>query len=136
MLTKPCVFAWNSDRGDSAVPDLLRQGAAWLQQQMSSHCASDVLYRRGAQEQTVRATFGRTKYEVDDGQSVRITAHVMDFLIAAEGFSFGEPRAGDQIVADGVTYEVLNLPGANEWRWSDPFRGTLRVHAKEIGHES
>lgn len=118
------------------MPDLLRQGAAWLRQQQSTHCASDVVYRRGAQEQVLRATFGRTEYEVDDGHSVKITAQVMDFLIDAEGFSFGEPKAGDQIVADGVTYEVLNLPGTGAWRWSDPYHTTLRIHAKEIGHES
>jgi len=62
---------------------------------------------------------------------------VVDFLVSAEVFAptFGEPEPGDQIVADGVVYEVMDLAGQGHWRWSDPYRTTMRIHTKEIGPE-
>ena len=117
--------------------DLLRQGGQWLEQQRTAHCSSQVTYRREAAELQVDATFGRTEYEVEDDYGLRVGAQVMDFLILAEAFSptFGEPQAGDQIVADGVVYEVMNLAGQGHWRWSDPYQTTMRIHTKEVGTE-
>ena len=122
--------------------DLLRQGSQWLEQQRSAHCSSQVTYRRGAQEQELSATFGRTQYEVQDDFGLVVAAHVTDFLVAAADFApvFGEPRAGDQVVADlpdrqagGVVYEVMSLGNQGHWRWSDPYRTTMRIHTKEVG---
>jgi len=123
--------------------DLLRQGAQWLEQQRAAHCSSPVTYRRPstdsgqATEAVIDATFGRTEYEVEDEHGLRVGAEVIDFLVSAEAFSlmFDEPEAGDQIVADGVVYEVMDLAGQGHWRWSDPYRTTMRIHTKEIGLE-
>jgi len=119
------------------VGDLLRQGGQWLEQQRTAHCSSQVTYRREAAELQVDATFGRTEYDVEDEHGLRVGAQVTDFLILAEVFSplFDEPQAGDQIVADGVVYEVMNLAGQGHWRWSDPYRTTMRIHTKEVGTE-
>ena len=118
--------------------DLLRQGGQWLEQQRTAHCSSPVTYRRDAAELQVDATFGRTEVEVEDDYGLRIGAQVMDFLILAEAFSptFDHPQAGDQIVADGVVYEVMNLGGEGCWRWSDPYRQTCRIHTKDIGADT
>jgi len=117
------------------VGDLLRQGSQWLEQQRSAHCSSQVTYRRGAQEQALSATFGRTQYEVQDDFGLVVAAHVTDFLVAAADFApvFGEPQPGDQIIADGVVHEVMSLGNQGHWRWSDPYRTTMRIHTKEVG---
>ena len=123
--------------------DLLRQGSQWLEQMRTAHCSSPVTYRRPAvalgqvTEATVNATYGRTSYEVEDDYGLRVGAEVTDFLILADELvtMFGEPRAGDRIVADGRAFEVLALGGQGHWRWSDPYRTTMRIHAKEVGSE-
>lgn len=113
--------------------DLLRQGSQWLEQMRTSHCSIPVTYRReGWAEAEVQATFGRTEYEVEDGYGLRVAAQVMDFLILADDLGF-EPEPADRIVADGVVYEVMALAGQGHWRWSDPYRTTMRIHTKEIG---
>jgi hypothetical protein len=115
--------------------DLLRQGSQWLEQQRSAHCSSPVTYRRGETEATFDATFGRTEYEVEDDYGLTVAAHVTDFLVAAVDFApvFGEPQPGDRIVADGVVYEVMSLGNQGPWRWSDPYRTTMRIHTKDVG---
>ena len=117
------------------MADLLAQGAAWLGEQRGKHLASTVTYRRGASEADLAATFGRTRYEVEDEYGVRVGAEVTDFLVAAADFApaFGEPEAGDEITANGVVFEVMALSGQGHWRWSDPHRTTLRIHAKQTG---
>jgi len=118
------------------MADLLRDGLAWLEQQRTAHMTSPVTYRRAGQAGTsVQATFGKTDYEVADDYGATIRTHVIDFLILAEAFSTEgfEPQAGDQIVADGRIYEVMNLAGESCWRWSDPYRTTLRIHTKDVG---
>ena len=117
--------------------DLLRQGSQWLGDMLKQHASSQVTYRRGETELVVNATFGRTEYEVEDDYGLRVGAEVTDFLILGADLSptFGEPEAGDQIVTDGVVHEVMSLAGQGHWRWSDPHRTTMRIHAKETGSE-
>ena len=117
--------------------DLLRQGCQWLAGVLKQHAASQVTYRRGETEGLLSATFGRTEYEIEDDFGLRVAAHAIDFLILAADLepSFGTPRPGDQIVADGQVYEVLDLAGQGHWRWSDPHRTTLRIHTKQITAE-
>ena len=115
--------------------DLLRQASQWLEQQRAAHCSSPVTYRRGEAEAVVNATFGRTQYEVEDEFGLRLGAHATDFLILADELApvFGGPQAGDRIVADGAVFEVMPLAGQGHWRWSDPYRQTMRIHTKEVG---
>ena len=114
--------------------DLLRQGSQWLGAMLKQHASGQVTYRREAVELELQATFGRTEYEVEDDHGLRVAAHVTDFLVAAADFAptFGQPEAGDQIVADDVVCEVMSLAGQGHWRWSDPHRQTLRIHTKEV----
>ena len=120
------------------MADLLRQGAEWLTAQRTAHCSSPVTYRRDQESHEIDATFGRTQYEVEDEHGLRVGAEVIGFLVSAEAFPFEEPEAGDQIIADGpdgqaVVYEVMDLAGQGHWRWSDPYRTTMRIHTKEVG---
>lgn len=123
--------------------DLLRQGSQWLAGVLNQHAASPVTYRRGEIELELQATFGRTEYEVEDGYGLRVAAHVTDFLILAADLTpaFGEPEAGDQIVAlaaasgQAAVFEVMGFAGQGHWRWSDPARTLMRIHTKETGTE-
>ncbi len=117
--------------------DVLRDGLTWLDTQRASHMASPVEYRRPPDTLAVNATFGKTDYEVSDESGLTVGSHVWDFLITAvefspEGF---EPEPGDVIAANGRKYEVMNLGGEGCWRWSDPYRTTMRIHTKDIGND-
>jgi hypothetical protein len=118
--------------------DLLREGMEWLEMQRTKYMSGPAVYKtdRGAGIETfdVQATFGKTDYEIADGYGATIKTRVIDFLISAEDLTF-EPEAGDVILADNRKYEVMNLGGESCWRWSDPYRITLRIHTKDIGDE-
>jgi len=102
---------------------------------LKQHASSPVTYRRDQMSHEIDATFGRTHYEVEDEHGLRVGAEVIDFLISAEAFPFEKPEAGDQVIADGLVYEVMDLAGQGHWRWSDPYRTTMRIHTKEVGME-
>jgi hypothetical protein len=111
--------------------DLLAQGAAWLEQQRTKHLATSVTYVRGALSVEVAATIGRTKVEADDGHVVRVEFTDRDFLILAADLVLGgqvvEPARGDLIREGSREFEVL------DWRYSDPYRQTLRITTKHVG---
>ena len=114
------------------MADMFHDGLTWLAQQLNQHCASPVEYRRGDEPFFVNATFGKTDIEIADESGLTISSFVWDFLINADALGF-EPEAGDVIVANGRQYEVMNLTGDGPWRFSDPYRTTLRIHTKDIG---
>lgn len=111
--------------------DLLATGAAWLEQQRTRHLTTTVTYVRGEIELAVPATIGRTKYEADDGHVVRIEFTDRDFLILAAHLVLdgqpAEPQRGDLICEGNREFEVL------DWRYSDPYRLTLRITTKATG---
>ena len=43
------------------------------------------------------------------------------------------PEKGDVSWCDGGEYEVLAPNGEPVWRWSDPHRTAMRIHAKHTG---
>jgi hypothetical protein len=89
------------------------------------------MYVRGDVQVAVSATIGRTKYEADDGHVVRIEFTDRDFLILAVDLVLAgqptEPQRGDLIREGNREFEVL------DWRYSDPYRVTLRVTTTEVG---
>lgn len=124
--------------------DMLDSGLGWLAEKLKGYASRPVVYRRGTHEVTVEAIVGRTLLKLDDGYGgVRMEWTDRDFLIAAEDLVLGGqrtlPERGDQIreTRDGKTlvYEVLAPAGEPEWRWSDPHRKLLRIHAKQVGEE-
>jgi hypothetical protein len=125
------------------LADLLDKGSAWLEGQRKKHATRDVTYRRGAEQVVVKATIGRTLFEQDDGAGVIVRMQVRDYLIdAADLVLAGDvtlPAKGDRIEEiDGGkkhTHEVLPLGGEQHWRYSDPYRRTLRIHTKLIETE-
>jgi hypothetical protein len=125
------------------VADLLDQGAAWLEDQRRLHFAQPVVYRRGAQTLEVLATIGRTLFEHPKEYGIVERTETRDYLITTAELVMGGnvvlPQRGDQIreTKDAKTflYEVM-APGKEPvWRYSDPYRRTLRIHTKLVGTE-
>ncbi len=127
------------------MQDLLQAGQAWLADQLHEQVATQVTYRRGTDEATVRATIGRTLLKLDDGYGgVRMVWTDRDFLIRAADLVLGgnpvQPQRGDQIRevvgAQTLVYEVLAPGEEPPWRWADPHRQMFRIHTKQIATEA
>ena len=128
------------------MTDILRKASAFLEKLRHTTATSPVTYRRGDRAvYDVPATIGRTEYQQDDGAGVITRAESRDFLILACDLVFDGmpalPEPGDRIEeTQGGTlfvYEVLPVGGMQpHYRYSDPYRQTLRVHTKLIGEEA
>jgi len=123
------------------VADLLQRASAWLDRVRKASLAHTVTYRRGDQSVDVPATVGRTEFEAVDASGSLERVESRDFLILAADLVLGGaavlPEPGDRIeeTQDAVTcvYEVMAPAREPCWRWSDPYRRTLRIHTKEVG---
>ena len=122
------------------MADLLEQASSWLAGQRTKFLSRTVVYCRGDVSVEVQASIGKTTFDIDDGYGAVESWESRDFLIAAANLVLSGvdvlPVAGDRIneVQDGLTfvYEVL-APGKEPcWRYSDPYRTTLRIHTKQV----
>jgi len=125
------------------MPDLLEQGAAWLEDQRTRHLSRTVTYLRGGDSVDVAATIGRTEFEQADEYGVVHRTESRDFLVLTDSLVLGDkavlPQAGDRIretVGDQIfLYEVMAPGGEPPCRYSDPYRRTLRIHTKHVDME-
>lgn len=124
--------------------DLLEQGSAFLEDQRHRHMSRTVVYLRGAEAKELQATIGRTEFEQADDAGLIHRTESRDFLIRTADLELGAgsilPRAGDRVreTVEGTVfvYEV-NAPGGQPpFRYSDPYRRTLRIHTKHISTET
>ena len=124
--------------------DLLESAATWLGGMRARHLSRPVTYQRGSDSVEVAATVGKTEFEIDGGYGVVERFVSRDFLVAAADLTLAgepvEPQPGDRIretVGQKVHVHEVMAPGKEPcWRWSDPYRATLRVHTKEVDVES
>ena len=122
------------------MTDLLQNAAEWLARQQASHLSRRVRYRRGDAQLDVLARIGRTEFEVESATGLLERIESRDYLIAAVDLVFGGqvsvPQPGDQILethgAATLVYEVMAPGREPAWRYSDPYRVTLRVHTKQV----
>jgi hypothetical protein len=125
------------------VGDLLEGASAWLDAQRLKFMSRTVSYCRGKDSVDVRATIGKTVFEVDSGYAVLERVESRDYLVpAADLVLDGEvtlPARGDRIKeTDGdkvFVYEVMAPGSEPHFIFSDPYRKTLRIHTKFIGTE-
>lgn len=125
------------------MTDLLEHGAAWLDQQRSRHLTRTVTYLRGEESVDLPATIGQTTFEQADEYGVIHRTQSRDYLISAADLVLAgaaeQPKAGDRIretVGEQMLiYEVMAPGGEPPWRFSDPYRRTLRIHTKFVGME-
>ena len=124
------------------MPDLLETASDWLADQLKTHASRTVTYQRGVDSVSVQATIGRTLLKLDDGfGGVRMEWTDRDFLIQADDLVLGGsatlPERDDQIRetvgTETFVYEVMAPGREPEWRYSDPYRKVLRIHAKQVG---
>ena len=125
------------------MADLLRQGSDWLEAQRKLHAASTVVYGRGAFSVEVAATIGRTVFELENTYGIVEKTESRDFLVlTADLVLDGQavlPQRGDRIREtcgqQVLVYEVMAPGQEPAWRFSDPYRKTLRIHTKQVTTE-
>jgi hypothetical protein len=117
--------------------DILKNGMSWLESQRDKNLSSLVIYRRGDDTAEVPATIGKTLFRIEDEYGRVVRYESRDFLITASELILNEtvvsPERGDEIIDDGFIYEVMAPANEPEWRYSDSFRNTLRIHSKLTG---
>jgi hypothetical protein len=128
------------------MTDLLEQGSAWLEDQRNAHMTRTVVYQRGGDSVELPATIGRTVSEQADEFGIIHKLESRDFLLLRADLVLSGvqslPKTGDRVRdPDGdntQVYEVMAPSGGNEptFRYSDPYRKTLRIHTKHIGTEA
>jgi hypothetical protein len=128
------------------VADLLEKGSAWLEDQRQTHLSRPVVYERGADSVELSATIGRTVFEqVDEpGGGIIHRIESRDFLVLRADLVLAGvqtlPKAGDHIRdSDGEqtqVYEVMAPGNEPPFRYSDPYRKTLRIHTKHVATEA
>jgi hypothetical protein len=126
------------------MTDLLQKSSQWLEQKRTQHASRTVAYARGALTAQLPATIGKTVFEVDDGYGVLVSHESRDFLVLATDLILdGQtvlPQRGDRIKETQGTvvfiYEVTTPGKEPVWRYSDPYRQTLRIHTKQIDTET
>ncbi len=129
------------------MADLLQKGLAWLDDQRHAHMTQTVLFVRDTESASyiveLLATIGRTEFEQVDEFGIVHKLQSRDFLIRAADLVLNSeltlPKAGDRIRetvgAQTFVYEVMAPGSEPPWRYSDPYRKTLRIHSKYIGTE-
>ena len=102
--------------------------------------ARAVRYSRGSQSVELPATVGSSDFQVETSVGAIETFESRDYIVRAADLVLADqlitPQRGDTIseTQAGVTYtyEVL-APGAEQcWRWSDPYRVSMRIHTKQV----
>ena len=125
------------------MADLLAASSAWLEKQRHEHRTVPATYVRGDASVELMATVGRTIFEQRDDYGVIEKTESRDFLVRAEDLVLeGDPalpERGDQVrETDGgkvFVYEVMAPGKEPHFRYSDPYRKTLRIHTKHVETE-
>ena len=125
------------------MTDILENGSNWLLDKLRVNASREVTYRRVDEAIAVEATVGRTVFEQDDGAGVIVRTEVRDYLIDAVDLVLSGkrelPKRGDRIEeiqnSQQFVYEVMSIGTEPHWRYSDPYRKTLRIHTKHIATE-
>ena len=125
------------------MADLLQQGSNWLEGMREKHAVRSVVYVRGTDSVEVSGTVGRTVFRVDKGYGVMERVEARDYLVLGSALTLNGaailPSAGDRIREiegdKAYVYEVMAPGGEPCWRWSDPYRQTLRIHTKQVDVE-
>lgn len=125
------------------MADLLERGSAWLEDQRTRHMTRTVTYERAGNTVDVQATIGRTEFEQADEFGVIHKIESRDYLVLTADLVLEGvqtlPKAGDHVrETDGsviFVYEVMAPGDEPPFRYSDPYRRALRIHAKHVATE-
>ena len=121
------------------MADILKSALSWLESQRKKHLTSPVIYRRNGNTAEVPATIGKTIFRIEDDYGRIVHYESRDYLISSADLLINGiiiiPEKGDEIIDDGFIYEVMAPANEPEWRYSDTYRNTLRIHTKLTGKE-
>ena len=125
------------------MPDILAQSSEWLESKRHELRTVPVTYSRDEASVALQATIGQTVFEQRDDYGVIEKTESRDFLVRAEDLvltgSATLPERGDRVrEADGgkvYVYEVMAPGKEPHFRYSDPYRRTLRIHTKQVDVE-
>ena len=117
--------------------DLLKNALSWLEAQRKKHLSVPVIYRRGKNSVELPATIGKTVFKIQDEYGRIVYYESRDYLISSADLVLKgvvtTPQKGDEIIEGGFVYEVMAPNNEPEWRYSDTYRQTLRIHTKLTG---
>jgi hypothetical protein len=101
-----------------------------------------IIYRRGAAQVWVEATWGRTEFQVETNGDVRIQHSDRDAIVAWDLLIIDGiraiPQRGDQFTVvledhgDNEVFEVLAPGGSEPWAKCDPEGRMIRIHGKKL----
>ncbi len=122
------------------MPDLIADGATWLAAQRTAHLSRDIGYVTGATALALKASVGRTEFEVVGEGGVMERTESRDFLVATADLP-AAPERGDLVRETvGATvhlFEVMApVRGMPPWRWADAQRTAYRIHTRLVGSEA
>ena len=126
------------------MADLLQTGSDWLEGMRAEHATRSVTYHRGGDSVQVQATVGKTIFEIDNGYGILEKVESRDYLILTADLVINAqeilPQRGDQVKETvgnkTYTYEVMAPGKEPHYRFSDPYRKTLRIHTKQVDVET
>jgi len=124
--------------------DLLEKAMAWLEGKRHELRTGEITYVRGGESVLLRATVGKTVFQTQNAHGILETTESRDFLVRTRDLVLGGsqtfPHRGDRIreERDGTVYvyEVMAPGREPHYRFSDPYRYTLRIHTKQIDVET
>ena len=122
---------------------MLGDRLAWLTQRLSAVASQTVTYSRGSTSAQMQATLATQLLKLaDDVGSIRLEWTDLDLLIPVADLILAGaaifPERGDLIqiafAATGTTeeFEVLPYGGEPPYRWADPHRSIVRIHAQHV----
>lgn len=121
------------------MADILKNAMSWLESQRKKHLTSSVFYKRKSDFVAVPATIGKTIFRIEDDYGRIVHYESRDYLISSSDLLINgiiiTPEKGDEIIDDGFIYEVMAPANEPEWRYSDTYQNTLRIHTKLTGKE-
>jgi len=113
-----------------------------LSSTLPTAAGGEVIYQRGDDRVWINATWGRTEFQIEDSDGVRIEHSDRDFIFAATALILGgtlaTPQRGDRVTivreehGDQQVFEVLAPGGSQVYRTCDPEGHVLRVHSKRM----
>jgi hypothetical protein len=103
-----------------------------------SVCGVEVTYARGATTLTLNAVQTSTQFETLDGSGLAAVVEAVEWLIAADDLTTGDPQIGDTITRtiDGTSYTyTVEHPGqgVSLFEFSDTSRTQYRIRTREDG---
>jgi len=120
---------------------LMERAVTMAARAMPAAAGGDIVYQRGGElSGEIAATFGKTEFQVESAEGVRIEHTDRDFIFLMANLVVGGvlilPEKGDLITIlggpAGEVFEVLAPGGAQVYRACDPAGVLIRVHTKKV----